>query len=80
MESNNLTQEGVTMTLLRARSRDLINPWIERASYRRKFGAPCQIWLRCPGDVARGILWAGGNPCMTGCLECQLTRPVFARS
>ena len=20
----------------------------------------------------RGVLWAGGNPCMTGCLECPL--------
>ena len=24
----------------------------------------------------RGVLWAGGNPCMTGCLEYPLARPV----
>ena len=28
----------------------------------------------------RGVLWAGGGPCMTGCLECPLARPVLAQS
>ena len=28
----------------------------------------------------RGVLWAGGDPCMTGCLECPLARPVLAQS
>ena len=27
----------------------------------------------------RGILWAGGDLDMTGCLECPLTRPVLAQ-
>ena len=30
--------------------------------------------------MARGILCAGGDPCMTGCLESPLARPVFAQS
>ena len=30
--------------------------------------------------MARGILWAGGDPCMTGCLESPLARPVLAQS
>ena len=41
---------------------------------------PLHFWLRWPGDVARGILWAGGHPFMTGCLECSLARPVLAQS
>ena len=28
----------------------------------------------------RGVLWAGGDPCMTGCLECPLARAVLAQS
>ena len=28
----------------------------------------------------RGVLCAGGDPCMTVCLECPLTRPVLAQS
>ena len=39
------------------------------------------LTLHCrPGDMARGILWAGGDPCMTGCLESPLARPVLAQS
>ena len=30
--------------------------------------------------MARGILWAGGDPRMTGCLESPLARPVPAQS
>ena len=30
--------------------------------------------------MARGILWAGVNPRMTGCLERPLARPVLAQS
>ena len=26
------------------------------------------------------VLWAGGDPCMTGCLECPLVRPILAQS
>ena len=36
--------------------------------------------IHLPGDVARGILWAGVDLCMTECLECLLARPVLARS
>ena len=32
------------------------------------------------GDMARGILWDGGELDMTGCLECPLTRPVLAQN
>ena len=28
----------------------------------------------------RGVLWAGGDPCMTGCLESPLASPVLAQS
>ena len=45
-----------------------------------KLSAPCHFWLRWPGDMARGILWAGGGPRMTGCLESPLARPVLAQS
>ena len=30
--------------------------------------------------MGRGILWAGGDPRMTGCLESPLARPVLAQS
>ena len=46
----------------------------------RKIDVPCHIWLRWPGDMVRGIPWAGDDPGMTGCLECPLTRPVLAQS
>ena len=73
---------GVTMTLFWAHGRvSWSNQSLDREEYLlREIGAPRHIWLRWPGDVARGILWAGGNPCMTGCLECSLTRPVLALS
>ena len=40
---------------------------------------PCQLRpeVRRHG---RGVLWAGGDPCMTGCLEGPLASPVFAQS
>ena len=43
------------------------------------YSVPCQFWpvVRRHG---RGVLWAGGDPCMTGCLECPLASPVFAQS
>ena len=28
----------------------------------------------------RGVPWAGGDPCMTGCLEYPLASPVLAQS
>ena len=31
-----------------------------------EIGAPCHIWPRRPEDIARGILWAGGDPDMIG--------------
>ena len=31
-------------------------------------------------SLARGILWAGGDPRMTGCLESPLARPILAQS
>ena len=30
--------------------------------------------------MVRGILWAGGDPCMTGCLKRSLASPVLAQS
>ena len=40
---------------------------------------PCQLRpeVRRHG---RGVLWAGSDPCMTGCLEGPLASPVFAQS
>ena len=40
---------------------------------------PCQLRpvVRRPG---RGVLWTGGDPCMTGCLECPLASPVLTQS
>ena len=37
----------------------------------RGYSVPCQFWpvVRRHG---RGVLWAGGDPRMTGCLECPL--------
>ena len=43
-------------------------------------GVPCQLRpvVRRHG---RWVLWAGSDPCMTGCLECPLAlRPVLAQS
>ena len=47
--------------------------------------APCGTSV--PGQLrpevrrhGRGILWAGGDPCMTGCLEGPLASPFFAQS
>ena len=43
------------------------------------YSVPCQFWpvVRRHG---RGVLWAGGDPCMTGCLEGPLASPVLAQS
>ena len=40
---------------------------------------PCQLRpaVRRHG---RGSLWAGGDPCMTGCLESPLASPVLLQS
>ena len=71
------------MTLFRSHGRDacpisLLGP---REPYIcGKFSAPCHFWLRWPGNMARGILWAGGAPHKTGCLENPLARPVLAQS
>ena len=45
----------------------------------RGYSVPCQFWpvVRRHG---RGVLWAGGDPRMTGCLECPLVSPVLAQS
>ena len=45
----------------------------------RGYSVPCQFWpvVRRHG---RGVLWAGGDPHMTGCLECPLVSPVLAQS
>ena len=73
----------VTMTLFR-RTVAWSNQSLDRERWLpREISAPCHIksgTLRWPGDMTRGtgILWAGGNPDMTGCLECSLTRPVLA--
>ena len=47
--------------------------------------APCGTNVPCQlrPEVRRhglGVLWTGGDPCMTGCLECLLASPVFAQS
>ena len=43
------------------------------------YSVPCQFWpvVRRHG---RGVLWAGGDPCMTGRLEYPLAWPVLAQS
>ena len=68
------------MILFRSYGRDacLISLW--DLGSRTSAGNLCHFWLRWPGDLARGILWAGGDRCMTGCLECPLARPVLAQS
>ena len=40
---------------------------------------PCQLRQEVPRH-GRGVLWAGGDPCMTECLECSFARPVLAQS
>ena len=40
----------------------------------------CYILLYWPRNMVRCILCAGGDPGMTGCLECPLTRSVLAQS
>ena len=67
---------GVTMTLFRSH---VATP-VPLASVLREISARRHFWLRWPGDVARGILWAGGDPRMTGCLESPLASPVLAQS
>ena len=72
---------GVSMTLFRSRTvafavqDSLLDP-----ESRSPCGncEPCQHWpeVRRHG---RGIPWAGGDPCMTGCLECPLAWPVLAQ-
>ena len=47
--------------------------------------APCRNTVPCQlrpvvRRHSRGVLWAGGDPCMTECLECSLARPVLAQS
>ena len=74
---------GVTMTLFRSHGRDVcpISLWdLGSHTSAGNLVPPRHFWLRWPGDVARGILWAGEDPCMTECLECSLARPVLAQS
>ena len=72
---------GVTMTLwLYARSRFRLSSLLDLVVMAPCGNSvPCQIWpvVRRHG---RGVLWAGGDPCMTGCLECVLGRPVLSQS
>ena len=47
--------------------------------------APCGTSVPCHLRPAvrrhgRGVLWAVGDPCKIGCLECPLARPVLAQS
>ena len=72
---------GVTMTLFRSRTSrsrpsSLLDPEIH-SPYGTCEPCPLRPEVRRHG---RGILWAGGNPCMTECLECSLARPVLAQS
>ena len=71
---------GVTMTLL-------LYTWVVAFPVQ----VACWIqWSWPPADMVShvnfdrryglGVLWAGGDPCMTECLECLLARPVLAQS
>ena len=53
--------------------------WIKEVIAPCGTSVPCQLRpvVRRHG---RGVLWAGGNPCMTGCLEGPLASPVLAQS
>ena len=53
--------------------------WIKEVIAPCGTSVPCQLRpeVRRHG---RGVLWTGGDPCMTGCLECPLASPVFAQS
>ena len=53
--------------------------WIFEVMAPRGYSVPCQFWpvVRRHG---RGVLWAGGDPRRTGCLECPLVSPVLAQS
>ena len=44
-----------------------------------RYSVPCQLRpvVRRHG---RGVPWAGGDPCMTGCLESPLASPVLTQS
>ena len=70
------------MTLFRSHGRDAcpISLGLRESYICGKFSAPCHFWLCWPGDMARGILWAGGDTRMTGCLESPLARPVLLQS
>ena len=72
---------GVTMTLwLYARSRFRPSSLLDQEVIAPcRYSVPCQFWpvVRRHG---RGVLWAGGDPCMTGCLEGPLASPVLAQS
>ena len=50
-----------------------------RGQITAEIGAQCQLSPEVRRH-SRGILWADGNPCMTGCLEFSFTRPVLAQS
>ena len=72
---------GVTMTLFCTHSR-VSGP---NSLLDHEVIAPCGYSVSCQfGPVVRrhgrGVLLAGGDPCMTGCLECPLASPVFAQS
>ena len=47
--------------------------------------APCRHSVRPMSILTSGpetwpwVLWAGGDPCITECLECSLARPVLAQ-
>ena len=41
---------------------------------------PRPNWQHWPGGMVRGILWAGGNSGMIGCLKYSLTKQALAQS
>ena len=53
--------------------------WIKEVIAPCGTSVPCQLRPEVQRH-GRGVLWTGGDPCMTGCLECPLASPVFAQS
>ena len=53
--------------------------WIKEVIAPCGTSVPCQLWP-VVWRHGRGVLLTGGDPCMTGCLECPLASPVFAQS
>ena len=79
--TNDFFLAGVTMTLcLYAQSRFRPSSLLDQEVIAPNgTSVPCQFRpeVRRHG---RGVLWAEGDPCMTGCLEGLLASPVLAQS